>query len=55
MFPANAVASAVGLGGMAGSIGGLLIAKIVSYVLQWTGSYTIPFLLTGSAYLFGCW
>jgi MFS transporter, ACS family, aldohexuronate transporter len=53
MFPTKAVASVVGMGGMAGAIGGMLIAKIVSYVLQWTGSYTIPFLMAGSAYLFG--
>jgi hypothetical protein len=24
----------------------------VGYVLQWTGSYQIPFLIAGSAYLF---
>ena len=27
------------------------MAKIVGYVLQWTGSYKIPFLIAGSAYL----
>jgi ACS family hexuronate transporter-like MFS transporter len=36
---------------MAGAVGGMLIAKIVGYVLQWTGSYMIPFLIAGSAYL----
>jgi len=51
LFPARAVASVVGLGGMAGAIGGMLIAKIVGYVLQWTGSYFIPFLIAGLAYL----
>jgi ACS family hexuronate transporter-like MFS transporter len=51
MFPARAVASVVGIGGMAGAIGGMLIAKIVAYFLQWTGSYAIPFLIAGSAYL----
>jgi ACS family hexuronate transporter-like MFS transporter len=29
----------------------MLVAKIVGYVLQWTGSYVIPFLMAGSAYL----
>ena len=53
MFPAKSVASVVGIGGMAGAVGGMLIAKIVSYILQWTGSYTIPFLMASSAYLFG--
>jgi len=51
MFPRQAVASVVGIGGMAGAIGGLLIAKVVSYLLQWTGSYAVPFLIAGSAYL----
>ena len=51
MFPAQAVGSVVGIGGMAGAIGGMLIAKIVGHVLQWTGSYKIPFLMAGSAYL----
>jgi MFS transporter, ACS family, hexuronate transporter len=49
-FPSQAVASVVGMGGMAGAIGGMLIAKIVGYTLQWTGSYMIPFLIAGSAY-----
>lgn len=51
MFPAQAVGSVVGIGGMAGAIGGMLMAKIVGYVLQWTGSYMIPFLIAGFAYL----
>lgn len=51
MFPRRAVASVVGIGGMAGAVGGLLIANIVSHLLQWTGSYAIPFMIAGSAYL----
>jgi ACS family hexuronate transporter-like MFS transporter len=50
-FPSRAVASVVGMGGMAGAIGGMLIAEIVSYALEWTGSYMVPFLIAGSAYL----
>lgn len=50
MFPAQAIGSVVGMGGMAGAIGGMLIAEIVGYTLQWTGSYLIPFLIAGSAY-----
>ncbi|HEV2352431.1 MAG TPA: MFS transporter [Terriglobia bacterium] len=53
MFPSRAVASVVGIGGMAGAVGGMLIAKIVGYALQWTGSYTIPFIMAGAAYLVG--
>jgi len=41
----------VGIGGMAGAIGGMLIAKVVGYVLQWTGSYQVPFAIAGVAYL----
>ena len=51
LFPKQAVGSVVGLGGMAGAIGGMLIAKIVGHVLQWTGSYVVPFFIAGSAYL----
>ena len=51
LFPAQAVASVVGIGGMAGAIGGMLIAKVVGYILQKSGSYQIPFLIAGSSYL----
>ena len=51
MFPTRAVSSVVGMGGMAGAVGGMLIAKVVGYVLQSTGSYAVPFLMAGSAYL----
>jgi len=50
MFPREAVASVVGIGGMAGGIGGMLIARVVGYALQATGSYLIPFLISGSVY-----
>jgi ACS family hexuronate transporter-like MFS transporter len=51
LFPAQAVGSVVGIGGMAGAIGGMFMAKIVGYVLQWTGSYMIPFFIAGTSYL----
>lgn len=51
MFPSQAVASVVGIGSMAGGVGGMLIAKIVGYVLQATGSYFVPFVMAGAAYL----
>lgn len=51
MFPARAVASVAGIGGMAGAVGGMLIAQVVGHTLQWTGSYMVPFLIAGSAYL----
>ncbi len=51
MFPVRAVGSVTGIGGMAGAIGGWLMAKVVGHVLQWTGSYMIPFAMAGSGYL----
>jgi len=51
LFPSRAVASVVGIGGMAGAIGGMLIAQIVGHVLQWTNSYAIPFFIAATAYL----
>lgn len=51
MFPRRAVGSVVGIGGMAGAIGGMFIAKAAGYILQWTGSYLILFIMAGSAYL----
>jgi ACS family hexuronate transporter-like MFS transporter len=51
MFPARAVGSVTGIGGMAGALGGLFIATIVGHLLAWTASYRVPFLMAGSAYL----
>jgi MFS transporter, ACS family, hexuronate transporter len=51
LFPSRAVGSVVGIGGMAGAIGGMLIAQIVGHVLQWTNSYMIPFFIAAFAYL----
>jgi len=51
VFPRKAVASVVGLGGMAGAIGGMLIATIAGLVLQFTGSYLTMFIIAGSVYL----
>jgi MFS transporter, ACS family, hexuronate transporter len=50
-FPRQAVGSVVGLGGMAGAIGGMLIAKLTGYLLQVTGSYVPVFLIAAFAYL----
>lgn len=51
MFPKRAVGSVVGIGGMAGSIGGMLIATTVGLILQYTGSYFPIFIMAGGAYL----
>jgi len=51
MFPRQAVGSVVGIGGMAGAIGGMLISKTVGWILQSTGSYVPIFIIAGSTYL----
>ena len=51
MFPRKAVGSVVGMGGAAGAVGGMLIAKITGYILQATGSYVPVFLMAACAYL----
>jgi ACS family hexuronate transporter-like MFS transporter len=50
-FPRQAVGSVVGLGGTAGAIGGMLIAKVTGYILEATGSYVPVFLIAASTYL----
>jgi ACS family hexuronate transporter-like MFS transporter len=50
--PKQAVSSVVGLGGMAGSIGGMFFAQIVSRVLHATNdNYLVPFAMAAGSYL----
>jgi len=51
MFPRYAVGSVVGIGGMAGAIGGMMIARLVGEILERTGSYVPIFIIAASAYL----
>ena len=51
MFPSSAVGSVVGIGGMAGSLGGVLLSISAGRILQVTHSYTPLFVLAGSVYL----
>jgi ACS family hexuronate transporter-like MFS transporter len=51
MFPRRAVGSVVGIGGMAGAVGGMVISLVVGEILQRTGSYMPVFLIAGFAYL----
>ena len=51
LFPRWAVGSVVGLGGFAGALGGMLMAKYAGWVLEQFGSYTPIFVIAGSAYL----
>ena len=58
MFPKKAVASVVGIGGMAGAVGGIFIAKAAGLLLTYyegqnniEAGYYIMFIICGSAYL----
>jgi MFS transporter, ACS family, hexuronate transporter len=51
MFPRHAIGSVVGLGGFAGAVGGMMIAKITGYILETTGSYVPVFIMAAFAYL----
>jgi len=58
MFPKKAVASVTGLGGMAGAIGGILIARVAGLLLQHFAAlgkievgYGLLFMICGSAYI----
>ena len=53
MFPRVAVGSAVGIGGMAGAVGGMLMSKYNGYILDVFGSYQPIFALAGGAYIAG--
>jgi len=48
--PAEYVGSIVGLGGLAAGLGGMAIAKLTGWVLDWTGSYLSLFILAAVVY-----
>jgi ACS family hexuronate transporter-like MFS transporter len=52
LFPRWASGSILGLGGLSGAIGGMLLAKYASIVLQTVGSYTPIFIFASVAYFF---
>jgi ACS family hexuronate transporter-like MFS transporter len=59
MFPKRAVSSVIGVGGMAGSVGGIVFPLFVGWLLDRydafgnkTAGYNILFIICGSAYLF---
>ena len=51
IFPKNAVGSVIGIGGMAGSLGGMAFSASAGYILQTTGSYVTLFAMAGLTYL----
>jgi ACS family hexuronate transporter-like MFS transporter len=50
-FPKSSVASVMGIGGAAGAVGGMIMARYVGEVLESVGTYVPVFLWAGSAYL----
>ena len=51
MFPRGAVGTVVGIGGMAGALGGAVFAFLAGHVLELTHSYRILFAIAACAYL----
>lgn len=51
MFPRTAVGSVTGIGGMAGAVGAIVLAKRIGAILELTHSYASLFALAAGAYL----
>jgi len=51
LFPRQAVASVVGFGGMLGALGGMVMATATGLILEYSGSYTVPFVVCACSYL----
>jgi ACS family hexuronate transporter-like MFS transporter len=50
-FPKAAVGSVVGIGGMIGSLGGVLFQPLTGYIVKTTNSYIPLFIVAGLAYV----
>lgn len=51
MFPRVAVGSVVGIGAAVGAVGNALMQKAAGWIVTWTGSYFLLFMISGLAYL----
>jgi len=51
LFSRRSVGSVVGFGGMLGALGGMVMATVTGFILESTGSYTVPFLTCACAYV----
>lgn len=51
LYPQGAVGSVVGIGGACGMAGAALLAQLTGVLLERTGSYSVVFLIAGTAYL----
>jgi ACS family hexuronate transporter-like MFS transporter len=50
LFPRGAVGSVIGIGGTVGAIGGMIFSLYTGYILDRFGSYTLIFVVAGTAY-----
>lgn len=50
-IPQSGIGSAIGIGGTAGAVGGMLMAQFTGWILGTTGSYFAIFLVAGTVYL----
>ncbi len=55
LFPRQTVGSVVGFGGMLGALGGMVMATATGLILEYTGSYTVPFVVCAGSYLVAWW
>lgn len=51
MFPKRAVSSVVGLGGLAGALGGMIMQAVSGVIKEVTNSYVVMFIIAGSVYV----
>ena len=51
MFPKAAVGSVIGIGGMAGALGGVLLQVATGYIVKLTNSYVPLFVIACLAYI----
>jgi ACS family hexuronate transporter-like MFS transporter len=52
MFPRQAVATVMGIGGFAGAMAGMLFQRVTGYILDASRSnYTVIFIIAGTTYL----
>jgi ACS family hexuronate transporter-like MFS transporter len=51
LFPRQTIGSVVGFGGMLGALGGMVMATATGLILEYSGSYTVPFVVCAFSYL----
>jgi ACS family hexuronate transporter-like MFS transporter len=51
LFPRQTIGSVVGFGGMLGALGGMVMATATGLILEYSGSYTVPFVVCACSYL----